>query len=136
VAAFYVILADLGIISNDYIETYGTNGCQIGGHPIANIPGIEIDSGSLGHGLSVGCGIALSAKMDSKAFKTYVLLGDGECCEGSVWEAVMFASKQQLCNLIAIVDNNNICATDFVCNCVCNEHIEDRWKSFGWQHIQ
>jgi len=132
VAALYVILADLGIIPAKYIETYGANGCPIGGHPIANIPGIEIDSGSLGHGLSIACGIALAAKMDLKDFKTFVLLGDGECCEGSVWEAAMFAGKKELDNLIAIVDNNGICATDFVCNCVCNDDLPKRWESFRW----
>ncbi len=85
------------------------NGGILGEHPDTNIPGIEFDSGSLGHGLGIAAGIAFGAKLDNKDFKTFVLMGDGECYEGTVWEAAMLASHLRLKNLIAIVDRNMLC---------------------------
>lgn len=135
VLALYVILADLGYFPMSYLSTYGQQDAKIGGHPDKKIPGIEIDSGSLGHGLGIGTGLALSAKIDKKDFITVVLLGDGECYEGSVWEAAMFASHHKLNNLVAIVDRNCLCATDFINNCVCNDPFSEKWDSFGWDSI-
>lgn len=131
-SVLYTILADLGYFPMSYMLNYGQPGCRLGGHPDRNIPGVEIDSGSLGHGLGIGTGLALSAKMDKKDFMTVVLLGDGECCEGSVWEAGMFAARHNLNNLIAIVDRNGLCATDFTDNCVCLDSMEEKWRSFAW----
>ena len=102
----------LGVFPISELDTYGKNGSMLGGHPDKNIPGIEADTGSLGHGLGIGTGMALSAKMDSKGHMVMVLVGDGEY-EGSVWEAAMFASHHQLNNLIVIVDRNEQCVTDF-----------------------
>lgn len=130
--ALYTILADLGYFPMSHLLNYGQHGSMLGGHPDKNIPGVEIDSGSLGHGLGIGAGLALCAKMDKKDFMTVVLLGDGECCEGSVWEACMFASCHRLNNLTAVVDRNSICATNFVDNCVQMTPLENKWKSFGW----
>ncbi len=133
VAALYAILADLGFFPIFQLRKYQKEGCILEGHPHRNIPGIEADTGSLGHGLGIGAGLALSAKMDKKDFLTVALLGDGECCEGSVWEAAMFASAHRLSNLIAIVDNNGLCSTDFLKDCLQLEPLADKWQSFGWE---
>lgn len=131
--ALYPILADLGFFNLKELENYGRDGSILGGHPDHYIPGIEISSGSLGHGLGIGCGLALSAKLDQEPFITVALLGDGECCEGSVWEAATFASRQELNNLVAIIDNNKIGSTDFIRNYTGPMLLSGKWKSFGWE---
>lgn len=132
--ALYVILADLGFFPFDELENYQKGG-GLGGHPDRGISGIEADTGSLGHGLGIGAGLALSAKMDNKDFLTITLLGDGECCEGSVWEAAMFAAKHNLNNLVGIVDNNGLCSTDFLEECTAIAPLDEKWKAFGWDTI-
>ena len=129
--ALYAVLANVGFFSRD--ELYGFNtGAALGEHPDIQISGIEVNSGSLGHGLGVGAGIAYAAKMDRQSFCIYVILGDGECYEGSVWEAAMFAAHHKLNNLIAIVDRNQLCIHG------CTEEInklnslQDKFSSFGW----
>ena len=131
--SLYPILADLGFFSKNELLRYGSNGTFLGGHPDHFIPGIEVSSGSLGHGLSIGSGIALSAIMDKKNFRTLVILGDGECMEGSTWEAASFASVQNLNNLIVIIDNNGVGATDFVKNFMGGNSLSEKFKSFGWK---
>jgi len=128
----YAILADLGYFPLSELRNYQKEGSMLGGHPDRKIPGIEADTGSLGHGLGIGAGLALSAKMNKKDFKTVVLLGDGECCEGSVWEAAMFSSHHKLNNLIGIVDKNGLCVTDFIKDCVDMDPLSEKWKAFGW----
>lgn len=135
VSGLYIILADLGFFPHSFLETYGMEDSKVGGHADKKIPGIEIDSGSLGHGLGISAGLALSAKMDKKDFMTVVLLGDGECYEGSVWEAAMFAAHHNLNNLVAIVDKNGLCATDAISNCVRNEPFTEKWDAFGWDTL-
>lgn len=130
--ALYAILADRGFFDQKHLGQYGKNGSMLGAHPDRNIPGIEINSGSLGHGLGIGAGLALAAKLDKKSNKTIVLLGDGECYEGSVWEAAMFAGHHQLVNLTAIVDRNYQCVLDFTEDCNKQEPFADKWKAFGW----
>lgn len=130
--AFYPILHDLGHISNDDYEGCYMNGNPLGGHPDTNISGVEIDSGSLGHGLGVACGMALAKKHDGKDGDIYVLMGDGECNEGSVWEAVTFATKHKLDNIILFIDRNDICATDFMENACPLQHLSFRFRSCGW----
>ena len=127
----YSVLADRGYFQKSELSKYGTNGCMLGGHPDRGIPGVEADTGSLGHGLGIAAGLALSAKMDKSDFITVVLLGDGESCEGSVWEAAMFAARHSLRNGVAIVDNNGQCATDLLENCI-KHPLKDKWKAFGW----
>lgn len=131
-AALYAILADIGYFDVSELKNYQREGCILRGHPDRKIPGVETDTGSLGHGLGIGAGLALSAKMDEKDFKTIVLLGDGECCEGSVWEAAMFASHHQLNNLIAIVDHNGCCSIDYMKDCINLEPLDEKWRAFGW----
>lgn len=131
--ALYTILADLGFFPLSELNLFCKNETMLGGHPDKNIPGIEVDSGSLGHGLGIGSGMSFVAKMDAKNFNTFVLLGDGECYEGSIWEAAMFAGHHHLNNLIAIVDRNNQCVTDFTEDCVSLEPFADKWKSFNWE---
>ena len=111
-------LADLGYFEESELLTYCRNGSRFGGHPDKNIPGIETDTGSLGHGLGIGIGMALSGKMDRKDYRTYVLMGDGECYEGSVWEALLFGSHHELTNLTAIIDRNGQCVLDYTEDCV------------------
>lgn len=130
--ALYAILADLGFFSISELNSFCQKGSMLGGHPDRNIPGIEADTGSLGHGLGIASGLALSAKIDKKDFMTVALLGDGECYEGSVWEAAMFAGHHQLNNLVAIVDRNRQCVTDFTEDCVRLEPLDNKWRAFGW----
>ena len=134
-AALYVILSDLGYFPSAELNNFQKENCILGAHPGLKVPGIEADSGSLGHGLGIGAGLALNAKLDKKEYLTFVLMGDGECCEGSVWEAAMFASRQKLNNLIGIVDKNGLCSTDFLENCVKMESFEQRWETFGWDTV-
>jgi len=134
-AALYAILSDIGYFSLSQLRSYQKEGCILGGHPSRKIPGIEADTGSLGHGLGIGAGLALSAKMDRKDFMTVVLLGDGECCEGSVWEAAMFAAHHKLDNLVGIVDKNGLCVTDRIEDCVAMNPLDEKWKAYGWDVI-
>lgn len=131
-SALYAILSDLGYFPSSELRNYQGEGSILGGHPNKRIPGIEADTGSLGHGLGIGAGLALSAKLDKKDFMTIVLLGDGECHEGTIWEAAMFAAHHKLSNLFVIIDNNSLCSTDFTKNCLVIEPLEYKWKAFGW----
>ncbi len=133
-AALYTVLADLGFFPKEWIETrYRRGDCFLGGHPDKRIPGVEITTGALGHGLGIAAGISLAAKMDAKNHLQFVLLGDAECTEGSIWEAALFASKHALNNLIAIIDRNHVSALDFTENFTALEPFADKWKSFGWE---
>lgn len=135
--ALYVTLADLGFFPKKELLKYGKNGSMLGGHPDHFIPGVEVSSGSLGHGLSVAAGLALAAKLDKKDYLSIVILGDGECNEGSVWEAAAFAHQQKLNRLIAIVDNNGVGATDFTENYFGSPKLmAGRWKAFGWDVVE
>ncbi len=131
-AALYAVLADLGFFPASDLETYGENGTIFGGHPDTNVPGVETVTGSLGHGPGIGAGLALGGKMNKTDSLTVVLLGDGECHEGSVWEAAMFAGHHRLGNLVAIVDYNGQCVTDYINECMTLEPLDEKWRSFGW----
>lgn len=133
--SLYAVLGDLGFFPKKELNKYGQNGTFLGGHPDHLIPGVEVSSGSLGHGLGIGAGMALSAKLNNQKYLTYVILGDGECNEGSIWEGVTFAVSQNLNNLIAIVDNNQVAATSRTKIFVGSTLMEDKWKSFGWDTL-
>lgn len=130
--AYYVLLADLGYFDLGDLDKFAQKDGKFGVHLQNDVPGVEITAGSLGHGLGVAAGIALSAKMNRELYFTFVLLGDGECYEGSIWETAMFASHNRLNNLVVIIDRNYLCVTDFTENLVALEPLEDKWISFGW----
>jgi len=134
--ALYAILADLNMIDNELFQNYCADGNVLYGHPDICVNGVECTTGSLGNGIGVASGMALSYKMDKINKHVVALLGDGECNEGSVWEAVMFASHHKLSNLICIVDRNRQCATDFTKSCNKLDPFADKWKSFGWNTIE
>ena len=132
--ALYVTLMQRGFFSENFlINEYLSDGGQLGGHPDKNIDlGIEVSTGSLGQGLSIASGIALANKKDNKTNRTFVLLGDGECNEGMVWEAVLFASHQKLNNIIAIIDYNKLQGFGPTNEIINLEPLKDKFKSFGW----
>ena len=127
-AVLYPILADLGFFDLDELNHYGEPGALLGVFADTEVPGIEAISDSLGHGLGIGVGMALAAK-GILEYRVFVVLGDAECNEGSVWEAAAFAGHYKLNNLIAIVDDNKL---GILGETVCNQSMYDRWQSFGW----
>jgi len=110
----YNILADLGFISEELLQEYGEDGAFLGAQLDMKIPGVETNTGSLGHAIGIGAGLAIASKMDNLNYKTYVLVGDGECDEGSIWESAMFAAQNKIKNLFIIVDRNRQSVTDFI----------------------
>ncbi len=131
--ALYIVLAYKGFIPKSDLKNYCANGGYLKHHPDRDVArGIEVTSGSLGHGLSLGVGMALAAKKDGQKHKVYVLLSDGELNEGSVWEAIMFASHHKLDNLVAIVDYNKMQALGFTKDTINLDPLAQRWGSFGW----
>ena len=136
-AAVYAALAEANFFPTKLLETHYQNGSIFSGHiSHKKIPGVEFSTGSLGHGLSVGCGMALAANRQKKHHKVYVLMSDGECDEGSNWEAILFASHHKLNNLIVIVDYNKIQSLDTVSKTLELEPFVDKWKSFGWHALE
>jgi transketolase len=133
---FYTALLVSGIISREVYETYQINESNLTTHPVMNLPlGIESSNGSLGQGLSMGVGLAIAAKRKGMRHKIYVMLGDGECNEGSVWEAVMSASNYDLDNLIAIVDFNGFQNDGSSEKVMKPGNLVRKWDSFGWNAI-
>jgi transketolase len=133
VETLYSILAAKGFIDDTLLDTYGHFNTKLAGHPTKKVPGIELNSGALGHGLSVGIGMAIGAKMDKKAFRTYVLMGDGEQGEGSIYEAAMSASHYKLDNLVAIIDRNTLQISGKTEDVMALEPMRQRWEAFGWE---
>ena len=131
-AALYAALAECGFFDKTELKTHYQNGSRLSGHVSHAVPGVDFSTGSLGHGLSVAAGRALAAKQDKKAFRSFAVLGDGECNEGSVWEAAEFANHFRLGNLVAIVDYNHMQSLDF-CNNTLEVDMKRRWEGFGWQ---
>jgi len=131
-AAVYAVLAEVGYFPIEKLNQYYSNGSIFCGHISHKVSGVEVSSGSLGHGLSIGVGMALAAKKDFKKHRVFVLLSDGECDEGSVWEAVLFAAHHKLSNLIAIIDYNKIQSLAPTKDTIQLEPFRDKWISFGW----
>ena len=117
------------------LKTHYANGSRLSGHVSHHLPGIDFSTGSLGHGLPVAAGRALAAKQDRKSFRSFVVMGDGECNEGSVWEAAEFANHYKLDNLVAIVDHNHMQSLDY-CNNTLEVNMAKRWGGFGWNIIE
>lgn len=133
VSALYVTLSKKGFIPEEKLEEYLVNAGNLYGHPTkGSVPGIEVSTGSLGHGLPVAVGIALAAKRDEKKRKVYVVMGDGESQEGSVWEAAMLAAANKLDNLILIIDANNLQGYDVVDNIQPLKMLKAKFEAFGW----
>jgi len=133
-AALYPLLVDWGFFEKDVLDEYTRLGNPLGDHPdMSRVPGIDFSSGSLGHALSAGVGMALGGRLQSRDFNVFVLLGDGELHEGQVWEAAMSAAHHQLRNLIAIVDRNEYSLDGKVDDVIGIEPLVEKWRSFGWE---
>ena len=130
--AYYCVLCDKGFIGQDELDQYGKDYAHLGGHPDRSIPGVELNTGALGHGLAAGVGMALAAKMQHKRYKTFVVMGDGEQAEGSIYEAAMAAHKYRLDNLVAIIDRNGLQISGSTEDVMPLESIRQRWEAFGW----
>lgn len=133
---YYSVLAQVGFIPKSELKTFRKFGARLQGHPSLCCPGVEVASGSLGQGLSIACGIAMSLKLDENPARVYVLLGDGEMQEGSVWEALMQAAHRHLNNLTAIIDRNRL-QIDGNTECVMSlDNLPDKLKSFNWNVLE
>ena len=133
--SIYPILADVGFIAREELAGVCKAGSRLGGIPDANIPGIETTNGSLGHGLGVACGMALALKRKGSDAFVYVVVGDGELCEGSVWEAVMFAGQQGLNNLVLIADCNGVAMLDYCRNIINLDPLDRKLREFQWDAV-
>lgn len=135
--ALYAVLALAGYFDIEQLKTFCKHGSKFGGHPKINeVPGVEASTGALGHGLSFGIGIAYANKIDKKSNHTYVILGDGECQEGSIWEGALSAPTLGLDNLTVIVDHNKLQAMDELETIVHMKPFADKWKAFGWNVLE
>jgi transketolase len=135
-AAIYAALAEKGFFSVEELKTHYANGSKLSGHVShKGVPGVEFSTGSLGHGLSVGSGMAYGMKKDNRNNRVFVILGDGECDEGAVWEAALISNHFNLNNLIAIIDHNKMQSLDYVENTISLAPFSEKWKAFGWNVI-
>ncbi|MEU5690224.1 transketolase [Actinosynnema sp. NPDC020468] len=128
----YAVLGARGFFPEDDLAGYGTPGSALSAHPTPAVPGVEMPTGSLGHGLPLGVGFALAARLDDAPRRCFVVLGDGELQEGSVWEAALSAGAQGLDGLVAVVDRNRLQITGGTEDVVALEPLADKWRSFGW----
>ncbi len=136
VEAYYAVLAKKGFFDiKDVIAGFSKFGSQFIGHPNNKLPGIEMNSGSLGHGLPVSVGMALAGKMDEKDYRVYTVMGDGELAEGTVWEGAMAASHYKLDNLCAVVDRNRLQISGNTEDVMAHDDLHERFRSFGWNVI-
>lgn len=131
-AALYAVLAETGFFPAEWLDTFYRDGSHLAGHATHSVPGVEVSTGSLGHGLPLACGMALVGKRDAMPFRIFALLSDGECDEGSTWEAMLFAAHQELDNLIAIVDYNKIQSLGSVGEILNLEPFAQKWGACRW----
>jgi transketolase len=136
VETLYAVLVAAGFFDEETLNTYSHFNSLLAGHPTKKVPGIELNSGALGHGLSVGVGMAIAAKMDHKKYRTFVLMGDGELGEGSIYEAAMSASHYKLDNIVAIIDRNMLQISGKTEDIMSLEPLKERWESFGWEVLE
>jgi len=135
--ALYSVLAEKGYFDRNLLNTYDSLDSRLPGHPDRHkLPGVEANTGSLGHGLAIGGGMALAGKLDKKSYKVYVLMGDGEITEGSVWEAAEIANHYKLDNLIAIIDRNGLQIQGNTKDVLNIEPLLEKWNSFGWRTFE
>jgi transketolase len=133
VEGYYCILADKGFFPKEELKSFSKFGSRLIGHPNNKIPGVEMNTGALGHGLSTGVGMALAAKMDKAANRVFVLMGDGEQAEGSVWEGAMAAAHYGLDNLVGIIDRNRLQISGDTEKVMRLESLRGKWTEFGWE---
>lgn len=132
-AALYAVLAERGFFPKEWLDDFYQDGARLAGHAThLGVPGVEVSTGSLGHGLPIACGMALAGKRDGCGYRVFAMLSDGECDEGSTWEAALFAGHHQLDNLIAIVDYNKIQSLGTVKEVMDLEPFAEKWRAFGW----
>jgi len=131
-AALYAVLAESGFFPAQWLDTYCQDGSPLLGHASHDVPGVEVSTGALGHGLPIACGMALAAKRDGTRSRTFVILSDGEMDEGSNWEAILFAAHHRLDRLSAIVDYNKIQSFGAVKDVIDLDPLADKWRAFGW----
>lgn len=136
VEGYYAVLEKCGFISTETLNTYGKYNSILGGHPTSKVPGVEFNTGALGHGLSAGVGMALAAKFDKKAYKTFVLMGDGEHGEGSIMEATASAGHYKLDNLVAIVDRNKLQISGYTDEVCSTGNLAARYAASGWALVE
>jgi len=136
VEGFYCVLARAGYFPQKELQTYGQFGSRLYGHPTMKVPGVEVPTGALGHGLPIGVGMAIAGKRDNSNYRVFVLMGDGEQAEGSVWEAAMSASHYKLDNLVGIIDYNQLQISGTVDSVMGLSPLDERWRSFGWNVVE
>lgn len=136
VESYWAILADKGFFDKEELKTFSQFKTRLIGHPNNKVPGVEMNTGALGHGLSISVGIALAAKMDQKSYRVFTLMGDGEQAEGSVWEGAMAAAHYKLDNLVGIIDRNGLQITGKTSDVMSNEPLDEKWRSFGWEVVE
>jgi transketolase len=134
--ALYAALHLIGVHSREKLDAFCQDGSPLGVHPEHELEGVEVSTGSLGMGLSIGIGMALAARLDGAPVRVYVLLSDAECNEGSVWESVMFAGHHRLVNLIAIVEQNGMQAMGPTQGIIDQSSLRDQWAAFGWDALR
>lgn len=132
VETLYCVLADLGYFEEAELDNYSALGSRLFGHPTVKVPGVEVCSGALGHGVPVSVGMAIVAKREKIDNKTYVIMGDGEQAEGSVWEAAMAAANYKLDNLVGILDRNMLQITGCTEDVMALDSLVEKWRAFGW----
>ncbi|HEV2288668.1 MAG TPA: transketolase [Candidatus Acidoferrales bacterium] len=131
-AALYAVLAEIGFFHVSELETFYRNGSRLAGHASHFVPGVEVSTGSLGHGLPLACGMALVGREKTRPFRAFALLSDGECDEGSTWEAILFAGHHKLDNLTAIIDYNKIQSLGSVNETLALEPFAQKWRACHW----
>ncbi len=132
-AALYAVLAERGFFPKEWLEDFYQDGSRLAGHAThVGVPGVEVSTGSLGHGLPIACGMALAGKNEVCGYRVFAMLSDGECDEGSTWEAALFAGHHRLDNLTAIIDYNKIQSLGTVKEVLDLEPLADKWSAFGW----
>jgi transketolase len=136
VESYFVVLAQRGFIDDSLLDTYGKFNSPLSGHPTRRVPGVELNSGALGHGLSVGVGMALAAKRQNLGFRTFVLMGDGEQGEGSIMEAAASAGYYKLDNLVAIIDRNKLQISGPTEEVMAIEDLGKKYKACGWEVVK
>jgi transketolase len=133
-AALYAVLSELNFFPKEWLNEYCNDSARLGGHVTSKgVPGVELSTGSLGHGLPYGLGIALSRKISNVSSPVVVVISDGECNEGTTWESALIANRFKLDNLIVVIDRNRIQSLDFTESTIPLEPLGSKWKSFGWQ---